>query len=51
MKHDMRKRDRAIRDVAKPFVHHSTKGCQLHVKVGERDRTPNEKSNCSGVYR
>ncbi|GAB4823698.1 hypothetical protein N2152v2_010744 [Parachlorella kessleri] len=33
MKHDMRKRDRALRDVAKPFVHHSTKGTQLHVKA------------------
>lgn len=33
-KHDLSAGDRAIRGVAKPFVHHSTKGCQLHVQVG-----------------
>lgn len=33
MKHDMNKGARALHGAAKPFVHHSTKKCQMHVKV------------------
>ena len=39
MKHDLSAGERALRGAAKPFVHHTTRGCRLHVQVRQRGGT------------